>query len=86
MKPWYYSKIIWANLITLVIAITVAIAGSDLVTDYPQVSAVLLSVVSGLNIVLRWLTDKPITSVLKPMDSLRPRISDNEHAKRYQVK
>lgn len=53
--------------------------------DSEYISAI-LAVNGFLGIALRWITDKPITSPISKMDSLRPQIKKNEAARRYIVK
>jgi|GEM_PF-6387989 len=54
------SKTLWVNLLVLAAGVAGYLSGNDIVAQYPQVVAILGAVVGGLNIVLRFLTDKPI--------------------------
>jgi len=62
-KPWYQSKTIWVNLITLLISIIgiVITSATDLGIS-PEVVVVLTGViVPVLNLFLRTITEQPIT-------------------------
>ena len=88
MKPWYTSKVFWIGALQLLAAI--AIFGNQFLAD-PELNitepATILLFVNGLTmVILRWLTDRPITSFAKPFDKLRPRIKQNDDARRYQLK
>ncbi len=59
-KPWYESKTIWANVLSIAIAILI------LVADVPGLSPesrTWLTVILGIaNILLRFVTDQPIAA------------------------
>lgn len=57
MKNWYQSKTIWVNVLTLVVMILSSLAQWQELAAY---APTLLAVVSTINIVLRFLTDKSI--------------------------
>lgn len=59
-KSIWQSKTFWVNLLSTVAAVGVALQGSDLVAQYPQVVAVVGAVMGVVNIGLRLITDKPI--------------------------
>lgn len=71
IKPWYTSKTVWTNLVALAISVLELVADSPLLTTE---SASLLGVVSVLNLVWRWLTDEPITSLVPELDPLRRKV------------
>lgn len=56
------SKTIWANGIVLLVALLGVVAGSDLIAEYPVAVAGVIGAVSVLNIALRFLTGKPLSS------------------------
>jgi hypothetical protein len=59
-KKWYESKTLWVNLVALVASITAAL-GVDLgLTHEAQATAVGV-IMSIINLVLRFTTDRPVT-------------------------
>lgn len=59
-KPWYESKTIWANAIIVIVAIlTLATEQLDLPAEQVKV---LLFLAGSLGIVLRFLTNQPVTT------------------------
>lgn len=87
MKPWHKSKVFWIGALQLLAAIAIFgnqfLANPDLKITEP---ATILLFINGLTmVVLRWLTDRPITSFVKPLDNLRPKIKKNDDARRYQL-
>jgi hypothetical protein len=54
------SKTIAVNVLTLIVAASAAIAGTDVIKDFPQAAAAITAAVAGLNIVIRFLTTQPI--------------------------
>ena len=60
-KAFWQSKTFWLNLLTLLVAVLTAILGLDFVKEYPQIVTGIVSIVSVLNMVLRFLTTEPIT-------------------------
>ena len=69
MKPWITSKTVWVGLITIVISLFQYVGTQDW-SDWRAVNWPAF-VAGALMIVLRWITDKPITSPVKAMDRLR---------------
>lgn len=59
-KQWYLSKTIWANLLTLFGAASVALFGFDLKISDEDTEAVAVAAVAVVNIVLRLLTTQPL--------------------------
>ncbi len=57
MKPWYLSKTIWFNVITVSLGIIGQVSGIFPISDHPKLYA---SVIAVGNIILRFLTEKPI--------------------------
>ena len=63
-KPWYKSLTVWASIVGVAIGCVGVIAGSDLIAEYPKLTAA-CGVIGGiLGVVLRAITKQPIT--LKP--------------------
>lgn len=60
-KAFWKSKTFWLNLVTTIVAILTAIMGLDWVKEYPQATATIVSIISMLNVALRFLTSEPIT-------------------------
>jgi len=78
MKPWIKSKTVWVGIIQLIAALALYLNGyyQDHEGGIPTSPVEITLVINGIAmIVLRWLTDSPITSVVKPLDSLRPQIA-----------
>lgn len=57
------SKTVAVNVLTLIVAAAAGIAGTDVIAEYPQAAAAITAAVAGLNIVIRFLTSKPIESL-----------------------
>jgi hypothetical protein len=55
------SKTIWVNILTIIAATTAFVAGNDVMAQYPQVVAALVAAQGLLNVVLRFVTYKPLT-------------------------
>jgi hypothetical protein len=84
MKPWYKSKQFWVGAMQLIAS--VALFMHDFFTQHQTISTtVTLSLfLNGLAmLVLRWLTDQPISSFDHKLDPLRPRIAENMRKGRY---
>lgn len=60
MKSAKSSRTIAVNILTLVVAAAAAVAGTDVIKEYPQYAAILTAAIAGVNIVLRFLTTQPI--------------------------
>lgn len=87
MKPWIKSKSFWVGILQLIAALT--LFGNQFLTDHEITfddPTKLLLLGNGLvMVILRWLTDQPITSFFKSADKLRPRIKMNDEARRYRI-
>ena len=87
MKKWWQSKSVWVG--GLQLAASLSLFGHQIFTDNEITlddPTKILLLVNGLTmVVLRWLTDQPITSIAKPFDNLRPRIKENDEARRYRL-
>tara|TARA_R100000152_G_C6676898_1_gene111763 strand:+ start:399 stop:662 length:264 start_codon:yes stop_codon:yes gene_type:complete len=87
MKSWYKSKTFWINGLTLLAGLVAVVAQSKLLEEHTELVLGLTTIaLPVINLFLRWLTDQPITSPVKQMDCLRPRIEENVKANRYMVK
>lgn len=62
-KPWYKSRTVAANVLTGVIASIGVIGASDVVAEYPKLTAALMLAMSVGNVWLRLITKKPVTKV-----------------------
>lgn len=63
MKPWYYSKTMWVNILTVVAALLAYLAGPDFpvpLTDEVLKGAV--AVLGVINVVLRLVTSGRLTA------------------------
>ena len=83
MKNWYKSKVVWLGILQLIAAITLFVGNKLDGTPSWNPSEIILLVNGVVMVILRWLTDQPITSFAKPLDNLRPRIKKNDDARRY---
>jgi len=54
------SKTVWFNILTLVAGVAGYIAGADAMSQYPAVIPIFVAVQGAVNIVLRFLTSKPL--------------------------
>ena len=80
MKPWYESKTVWFNLITMLLAIF-PIVGAFVKVIEPSTAVIIdavLAMVAGIgNVILRvWFTDVPIET---PARLLAARLHDIDH-------
>lgn len=65
-KPWYLSKTLWANALIVVIALLGFVTGDQFPIDLgPEVGYVVAFVLGILNLVLRFLTNQPVTLTKK---------------------
>jgi len=62
-KPWYKSKLIWANILAVVIAV-LSYLGAFPGLIPPEFGPGFLAAIGALNIVLRVLTNQPIAPLL----------------------
>jgi hypothetical protein len=60
-KPWYTSKTIWFNAISLVAGVSGWGAGT--MTSYPEIVCVLVIIQAIGNLILRRMTSTPIKTV-----------------------
>ena len=61
-KPWYASKTVWFNGLTIVIAVATYFGFTPDQTLFTQVSTFLVSFAPVVNLGLRFFTKKPIAS------------------------
>lgn len=57
----FKSKTLIVNWLTLVASTLVLWTNSDLVAQYPDIAAGMVSVLAGVNLVLRWGTSLPLS-------------------------
>lgn len=62
VKPWYKSRTVIVNALTAAVAVGTALAGQQIVKDYPSFAASLTASVAALNMALRFVTVLPIGS------------------------
>ena len=74
MKPWYKSKTVWVNILTLLVAIITSIQSHEWISNYPNLLAAFTMILAIVNVFLRWLVDQPITSIAKRFDKYRPQV------------
>lgn len=60
MKPFWHSRTMWLNTITVAMGTAGFLAGHEVITKYPQAVAVLVVTQGILGIVLRLITTKSI--------------------------
>lgn len=60
MKPFWKSKTIWVNGLVLGVSVTGFLSTNDIVQQNPTAVAFLVVAQSLANLVLRYVTDKPI--------------------------
>lgn len=60
MKKWFASKTMICNILITAAGVLAVLSGSDWIMENPQVSAVILAAVGGVNMVLRLVTCKAI--------------------------
>jgi len=59
-KSWYLSKTVWFNLLTLTFSVLAIFGGIELGVSDDEVNSISIAAVAVANIVLRFLTAKPI--------------------------
>jgi len=60
MKKWFQSKTVIVNLLTLCAGVVGYLVGDDLIKDNESLLALLIAVQGGVNVILRFITTKPI--------------------------
>jgi hypothetical protein len=60
-KPFFESKTLWVNGLTLTAAIITALTNSELIANNPQLFAWLSAALAGVNLVLRFLTTTAVS-------------------------
>lgn len=76
VKYWYHSKTVWANLLTLALA-SFSVAIESQLIDRETIVLLTGCVLPCLNLVLRWLTDEPISSPIMQLDGIRKAVKPN---------
>jgi hypothetical protein len=59
-KSLWTSKTFWLNAVTLAASLVAVLSGSDMIKDYPTAIAIVASVQSVFNIILRIVSKVPI--------------------------
>ncbi len=59
-KRWWASKTIWVSILTFIIGLLGFLAGQDFVTNHPQLPAFIAMALGILNVLLRFVTGRPI--------------------------
>ena len=59
-KPFWKSKTVWVNVLTVVAGTFAYVAGNELVADNASFVAILVTLQGGVNVVLRLVTSVPI--------------------------
>jgi hypothetical protein len=60
MKSPLASKTVWVNVLTVLAGVAGYVAGAEAMQDYTAVIPIFVAVQGAINIVLRFLTSKPI--------------------------
>lgn len=61
VKAVWQSKTMWVNAITTIVALLSTLMGQEFVSAHPSMVSALVMVIGILNVILRWVTDKPVT-------------------------
>lgn len=59
-KHWYLSKMIWINILTVLVGVVGYTAAHDVIQSYPEIVALFIAIQGGVNVVLRFITRKSI--------------------------
>lgn len=54
------SKTFWVNVLTFLVAVLGLLQGQEWIADHPQAVSIVAMAIGGINIALRWLTDRPV--------------------------
>lgn len=57
------SKTFWVNFLAFLVAVLGLLQGQTWIADHPQIVSIVAMAIGALNIVLRWLTDRPVVFV-----------------------
>jgi uncharacterized membrane protein len=60
VKPWWTSKTIWLNIITLAMAMLTFLADQPWYAAHKDAAAATLTIIGVLGIILRFMTNQPI--------------------------
>lgn len=60
-KPWYQSKVVWVNALTVIVACAAffGVAPDQRLTD--EIAGGLIAISPVINLLLRFVTDKPLS-------------------------
>lgn len=64
-KPFWQSKTFWVNFLTLLVSVLTLIVGNEWVKENPAIVSIVGVVITGLNVVLRFLTNQAVTFTRK---------------------
>lgn len=51
---------VWVNALTVLVGVVGYVAGHEVIKEYPETIAILVAVQGGINVILRFLTSKPV--------------------------
>lgn len=71
MKRWFQSKTVWLGILTLILSILTFIQGEEWISQYPQVVAIIGTVIGVLTIILRFFTHKSMELTVDLKNKLR---------------
>lgn len=60
-KPWYLSRMVWVNSLTLLAGMIGYMAGHELIADNASLIALLIATQGAVNVVLRFVTWESIS-------------------------
>jgi hypothetical protein len=60
MKKWYQSKTVWINALVLIVGVLGYLMGHELIVDNADWVAILIAIQGAANVVLRFISYKPI--------------------------
>lgn len=61
-KSIFQSKTFWLNIVTFIVAMLTSLMGTDMVQSHPEAVTVFVMILNVLNIILRYLSGKPVTT------------------------
>jgi hypothetical protein len=64
MKPWYLSKTVWFNALTVIVAVAAYYGWTPDPTLANTIAKALVAIAPIVNIFLRFITKQPVTSIL----------------------
>jgi len=61
-KPFWGSKTFWVNLFVFSGGLLSYITHSDFIAQYPQAAAIAVTILGAVNVILRFITNKPLAT------------------------